>query len=46
MAVEMSENVCCNVPGTIMMGVSRRNIVNETSNKNILSKENSSSYLK
>ena len=46
MAVEMNENVCYNVPGTILKGVNRRNIVNERRNNSLLSKEKSSSHLK
>ena len=46
MAVEMNENVCYNVPGTILKGVKNENKVNESSNKKNVSKENSSRYLK
>ena len=46
MAVEMNENVCYNVPGTILKGVKNENKVNESSNKKNLSKEISSPYLK
>ena len=46
MAVEMNENVCYNVPGTIMKGVNKRNTEYENCNIKISSKENSSSYLK
>ena len=45
MAVEMNENVCYNVPGTILKDGKKRNKANESSNKKILSKENSSPYL-
>ena len=46
MAVEMNENVCYNVPGTILKGVKNEIKVNESSNKKNLSKEISSPYLK
>ena len=42
----MNKNVCYNVPGSIMTGVNRINIVNERSNKKKLSKEYSSTYYK
>ena len=46
MSVEMNENVCYNVPGTILKGVDKRNIVNESSNNSILRNGISSSHLK
>ena len=46
MAAEMNENVCYNVPGTIMKGVDKKNTEYENSDNKILSKENSSSLLK
>ena len=42
----MNENVCCNVHGTIMKGVNKRNTQYENCNIKISSEENSSSYLK
>ena len=46
MAVEMNENVCYNVPGTILKGVNMKNIVNERRNSTFLRKDNPSSHLK
>ena len=46
MAVEMNENVCYNVPGTIQKGVNMKNIVNERRNSTFLRKDNPSSHLK
>ena len=46
MAVEMNENVCYNVPGTIMKGINKRNTEYENCNIKISSEQNSSSYLK
>ena len=46
MAVEMNENVCYNVPGTIMKDVNKRNTEYENINNKILNNKNSSSYLK
>ena len=46
MAVEMNENVCYNVPGTIMKDVNKRNAEYENINNKILNNKISSSYFK